>query len=168
MAKAIGLPTRITNDIVSLLLSNQDVCKLLTCSLKTEGIDDVEDIKKPWELFNKNIFVGRRIPDLLLEEGSYITVRLHSWFEKSSSNKKVLDEGVISISVISSINLVDTVHGPRDVALSCIIKDLLGDNTFNTIGKLNVYQVIDIEKLPVNYPGYMLLCKFSGYSSVVV
>lgn len=167
MAQLIGLSNRIMNEIVGVLLSSQEICKLLTI-YEDVDIFEVDDLDNTHLLFNKYIFVNHRIPELLNNVGAYITVRMTNCGDRSTSKTKVLEEGVIEIYVIVHNSILHTQHGSRDSALVSLIKDALGSEVVSTLGKVHIYDAKDIYQLPTDYSGYSIPCKYDGYRQIIV
>ena len=167
MAKLIGLSNRIMNDMVGALLSSQEVCKLLTVYDDVDILEE-EDLNNTYWLFNKHIFINRRVPQLLDKVGAYVTIRMSDCRDRSTSKTKILEEGYIEVYIIIHNSILHTQNGSRDVALVSFIKDILGDENLSTLGKVSIEEVKDIYQLPTDYAGYSISFKYDGYKQVVI
>ena len=168
MSRFYGLTNRVINDVVSLFLSSQDLCKFLSSSeLENTDIDSIEDLENTYDLYNKNIYINRRVPDLLEQEGAFISIRATRVGDDSTSNKP-LDRGILEVHIVVSNNLLPTLNGSRDVCIMSIAKELLVNNNFSTVGKFTVIQADDLYGLPRGFSGYSIACEFIGYNKVLM
>ena len=167
MSKVAGLSNRIMNDMITIFLSSQDICKLLTVYDDVDILDE-EDIENTYWLFNKHIFVKRRDPELMNEVGAYLTVRMTRCEDRSTSKTKVLEDGIIEVYIIVHSSLLHTRNGSRDIALVSLVKECLGVESVSTVGKVSIVDVKDMYQLPVDYTGYRVACEYTGYRQTII
>ena len=168
MIQAYGFANRCLSEITAQMMGNEDLCKFLYYTQDGEN-DKFLEKEKPTanKLIDKNIFTGRRVPDILHRSGAYICTRVQNYapLRKSSEVMKVIE---VEIMVIVHDDCAKTIYGSRDISIITAIEEALDEQKISGVGKCVVTGVSDIAGLPIEYSGYYLYVEVQGFPTLKV
>ncbi len=168
MIQAYGFANRCLSEVTANMLNNEELCKFL---YYTQGGENKKKKKKETpranKIIDKNIYTGRRVPDILHRTGAYVCTRVQSYapLRRNSEVMKVVE---IEVMVIVHDNCAKTLYGTRDVCIITAIEEALDEQKISGVGKCVVTGVTDINGLPVEYSGYYLFVEVQGFPTLQV
>ncbi|MGL5348271.1 MAG: hypothetical protein ACRDA3_13050 [Peptostreptococcaceae bacterium] len=159
MSILYGFPTLVINNIVSTLLSDDIVTKLMYYLDEGEGVNllekpSVENVYT--ELYKKQLYIHRRLPDILHEAKVYVVVNM-SDYRPSQKGSKFIKSTNIRINVICHEKKMYTCHGIRDIVIATRIVDLLENTHTGGIGTMKVVRTVPISGLNKEYTGFEIV-----------
>ena len=159
MAMLYGFPTLVINNIVSTLLSDELITKVLyyTDSEEYEDLLEKPNLENPYqELYKKKIFMHRRIPDILKESGAYIVINM-SDYRPYRQGSKFIKTTTLKINVFCHEKVMYTAHGVRDMVIATRIVDLLENTSLGGLGRMSVVRTVPISGLNKEYSGFEIV-----------
>lgn len=154
-----GFPTLVINNIVSTLLSDEVVSKILyyTDSEEEENLLEKPDLENPYrDLYKKQIFIHRRIPDILKGSSAYIVINM-SDYRPHRQGSKFIKTTTVKINVFCHEKVMYTAHGIRDMVIATRIVDLLESTSLGSLGKMSVVRTVPISGLNKEYSGFEII-----------
>lgn len=159
MTMLYGFPTLVINNIVSTLLSDEIVTKLLyyTDSEEHENLLEKPNLENPYkDLYKKQLFVHRRIPDILKEASSFVVINM-SDYRPYKQGSKYIKTTSVKINVFCHEKVLYTAHGLRDMVIATRIVDLMEKTSLGALGKMTVVRTIPITGLNKEYRGFEIV-----------
>lgn len=168
MVEPYGFANRCLAEVTAEMLQSEDLCKFLYYTQDTSK-EDILSYDKPVaaQIVDKNIYTGRRVPDILHRTGAYICTRVNDYapIQKKSEVMKMVE---IEIMVIVHEECEKTIYGTRDVCIVTAIEDALEDKKISGVGRCVVSRITDISGLPIEYSGYFLYLEVQGFPTIKV
>jgi hypothetical protein cdifQCD_20456 len=155
----IGYANKVTADIYSKLMSDEDIVKLLYYNnvLDTD-IKELPIVKNPVKELKKKVFMNRRIEQLQRESDIMVSVSVYSkenWKEMGHSHDKTL-KNIIEVGVCGHQACDNTVNGSRVLAVIELVIGLLTGLGVESIGQVNFLNMYKTKDLPIEYNGYLM------------
>lgn len=155
----IGYSNKVTADIYSKIMSNENIVKLLYYNnvLDTD-IDELPKVNNPVRELKNKVFMNRRIEQLQRESDIMMSVSIYSkenWKEMGHTHDKTL-KNIIEIGVCGHQACDDTINGSRVLAILELVIGLLTGFSVESIGQVNFLNMYKTKDLPIEYNGYLM------------
>lgn len=155
----IGYSNKVTVDIYSKIMSNENIVKLLYYNnvLDTD-IDELPKVKNPVRELKNKVFMNRRIEQLQRESDIMMSVSIYSkenWKEMGHTHDKTL-KNIIEIGVCGHQACDNTINGSRVLAILELVIGLLAGFSVESIGQVNFLNMYKTKDLPIEYNGYLM------------
>ena len=139
MVQAYGFANRCLAEVTAQMINNEDLCKFLYYTQSGDTSKFLED-KKPTasQIIDKNIYTGRRIPNILHRTGAYICTRVSNYapLRKNSEVMKMIE---IEIMIIVHEDCAKTIYGTRDVSIVTAIEEALDEQKISSKSEHHVF-----------------------------
>ena len=159
MTTLYGFPTLVINNILSTLLSDDIVTKILYYTDSEEGEDLLEkpNLEDPHKyLYKKQIYIHRRIPDILKGSSAYIVINMSN-YKPYKQGSKFIKTTTVKINVFCHEKVMYTAHGLRDMVIATRIVDILESTSLGGLGKMSVIRTVPISGLNKEYTGFEIV-----------
>ena len=121
------------------------------------------------DVIDKNIFIGRRVPNIMRQVGAFLNIRVNSYapvminfVKKSPKLIKYVD---VDIDVICHIDCQKTLRGTRDITIVTLLQEVLETADLTGIAEgADIISVYDILGLNADYNGYTLKIRVTGFN----
>lgn len=159
MTGLYGFPTLVMNNIVSTILSDDIVTKMMYYKYEGDNgnILDKPPVENSYEnLYKSQVYIHRRIPDILYKAKVFVVVNMADYrpYKYQSRNIKTTN---VRINVVCHEDILYTPHGLRDVVVATRIVDILENKNLGTLGKMTVIRTVPILGLNKEYTGFEIV-----------
>lgn len=166
--KPYGLPNRVVTELSAKLLESPKLLNYIYYTDKEYQYDDLFTLTPPKssDIIDKFLFIGRRPPIFIKEVGAYVSIRVNR-YEPLTSNKsiKTIKYVEVNIDVICHIDCQKTTRGTRDITIITLLQEALENECLDGIADhTEIVSTTQILGLPVEYDGYQLKIKITGFN----
>ena len=138
-------------------------------SLPIPKDDELYEIDKTEELYNKKVFTNKRVDSISYYADVNLFVNLYNivptiHFYKESKHVKTF---VFQIGIVCHKDVRQTLNGFREVALAYRIMEMLQDKELaGGIGKMELTDMFPIYDVPTDYVAYSLKLEIDGVMNI--
>lgn len=159
MLALYGFPMLVINNMVSTILNDDIVTKMIyyTDTKEDENLLEKPSLDNPYkELYKKQIFIHRRVPNILHESKIFIVVNMAD-YKPYKNGSKFIKSTNIRINIICHEDVLYTMNGLRDIVVTTRIVDLLENTSLGGLGKVTVVRTVPISGLNKEYNGFEIV-----------
>lgn len=170
MGIAYGLPNRVMGELMAKIFESDNLLKYIYYTGKEYECVDLFSLERPStdELIDKNIFIGRRIPNLMKKVGAFLDVRVNRYepLPVSKSKSHLLIKYVeVDIDIICHVSCQKTLRGTRDITIAVLLQEILENSDLTGIAtNVEITSLTEILGLHQDYNGYQLKIKVTGFN----
>lgn len=162
--KLYGQTNRMMAEINAHLLRHPDLGKFLYYT--HHDYDELnileQDVVSASELYDKHIFVYKRVPEVINEEGAYLFMNIYREMPTVLGGK--IDSITFNIDILVHRDCLNTAHGNRTVCIYTAINKALSEFPLNSsIGNISINRVLPILGLIKDFEGYTLQYVAHGF-----
>lgn len=162
-----GLPNRIMSELSAKIFSSPKLLNYIYYTDKEYENVDLFSLEPPSasSLVGENIFIGRRIPNLMEKVGAFIDIRVNR-YEPLVNKKsvKMIKNVDIDIDVVCHVDCQTTLRGTRDITIVTLLQEILENEDLSGIGNVEIYSTTEILGLHTDFNGYQLRIKITGFN----
>lgn len=167
MAEPYGMPNRVVSEISAKIFDNPRLLNYIYYTGKEHQDVDLFALEPPefYELMDKHIFIGRRIPNLMKQVGAFLDIRVNRYQprlnKKSPTTIKYVE---VDIDVLCHTECQRTLRGTRDITIIALLQEALEKEELTGISEVDITSVTEILGLDADYSGYTLKLTILGYN----
>lgn len=171
MSMVYGLPNRVISELSAKIFESPRLMNYIYYTGKEYDNVDLFTLEPPSanDVIDKNIFIGRRVPDIMRQVGAFLNIRVNSYapltvnfVKKSPKLIKYVD---VDIDVICHIDCQKTLRGTRDITIVTLLQEVLETADLTGIAEgADIISVYDILGLNADYNGYTLKIRVTGFN----
>ena len=166
--KPYGMPNRMVCEISAKIFESPNLLNYIYYTgVEYENVD-LFTLEPPSvsELVDKNIFIGRRIPNLMKSVGAFLDIRVNRYQPRSNQKSATLLKYVeVDIDVLCHMDCQRTSRGTRDITIITLLQEALENENLTGIGEhVEITSVTEILGLDTSYSGYTLKLTIEGFN----
>ena len=165
--KPYGLPNRVISELMAKIFESDNLLKYIYYTGKEHEDIDIFSLKRPpsSELIDKNIFIGRRIPNLMKQVGAVVDIRVNRYEPiLGQKSRKIIKYVEVDIDILCHIDCQKTLRGTRDITIVTLMQEILENEELTGIGEVEIRTVTEILGLNTDYNGYQLKIIVKGFN----
>lgn len=167
MSLIYGLPNRVMAELSAKIFQSPKVLNYIYYTGKEYENVDIFSLDTPSanKLVDKNIFIGRRIPNLMKEVGAFLDMRVNRYEPMpSQKSRKLIKYVEIDIDILCHVDCQRTLRGTRDITIVTLLQEILENEDLSGIGEVEITTVTEILGLNADYNGYQLKITIKGFN----
>ena len=167
MSKRFGILNTYLDTLVSKMLVNDNLCKLLYYNTN----DDI--IAKPnltqeqkLGLIGSNIFINKRVPIIQEEAKPLLMIRITD-VDYNGGKYSYINDVMINMYIICANSVIETENGTRDLCIATALDDIFENSDVGDIGIGNMLRMgfSDLADLGTEYQGYSIKYLISDFNT---
>lgn len=166
--KAYGIANRVIAEISAKIFESPWLLNYIYYTGKEYEDVDLFSLEPPSanDLVDKFIFIGRRIPPLMKQVGTFLDIRVNRYQPRlNQKSAKILKYVEVDIDVLCHTECQRTLRGTRDITIVTLLQEALESNDLTGIAdSAEITSVTEILGLDANYSGYTVKITIIGYN----
>ena len=171
MSMVYGLPNRVISELSAKIFESPRLMNYIYYTGKEYENVDLFTLEPPSanDVIDKNIFIGRRVPNIMKQVGAFLNIRVNSYASVSSNSSKKSPKLIkyvdVDIDVICHIDCQKTLRGTRDITIVTLLQEILETSDLTGIAEgADIVSVYNILGLNADYNGYTLKIRVTGFN----
>lgn len=168
MAKPYGLPNRVISELCAKIFESPKLLNYIYYTGKEYEDVDLFSLEPPNanDLVDKHIFIGRRIPRLIREVGTFLDIRVNRYEPQNNKRSaRLLKYVEVDIDILCHTDCQKTLRGTRDITIVTLLQEILENEDLTGIAEgVEITSVTNILGLNADYDGYTLKIKVIGFN----
>ena len=167
MGLIYGLPNRVVAELTAKLFESSKLLNYIYYTGKEYENVDLFSLETPStnKLVDKNIFIGRRIPNLMKQVGAFVDIRVNRYEPMlGQKSRKIIKYVEVDIDILCHVDCQKTLRGTRDITIVTLMQEILENEELTGIGEVEIRTVTEILGLNTDYNGYQLKIIVKGFN----
>lgn len=167
----MGLANKVISEISAKIFENPKLLNYIYYTDKEYEHIDLFTLETPkiYELIDKHIFIGRRIPHLMKKVGAFVDIRVNRYQPRLNKKSPTLIKYVeVDIDILCHTECQTTLRGTRDITIVTLLQEALENESLTGIAEnAEITSVTEILGLDADYSGYTVKIQITGFNKGV-